>query len=347
MSTRRWRHGLADAAPAEGADLPEVGGAEDDPAAAAPLALRPTHVESSRLPPGGFGGLLEELVWTARPRQWLKNLLVFAAPAAAGVLGHVGPFLHSAGAVGVFCLAASATYFLNDALDAEADRRHPRKRSRPVAAGRVSVRAAVTGAVVLMALALGTGAALAGYRLTVVVAVYLALSTAYSVRLKHEPILDLACLSSGFILRAIAGGVATNVPLSDWFLIVASFGSLFIATGKRSAEYLQAGEDRGLHRPVLLKYPLEFLQSVRLLSAAVTITAYCLWAFERSAAGLHGHHPIWSELSIIPVVLAVLYLELHYERGGGAAPEDLAVRDLNLQVLAVAWVVLFALGVYG
>jgi decaprenyl-phosphate phosphoribosyltransferase len=347
VSTRRWRHGLADDRPAEGAAPPEVEGAEDDPTTSAPLTLQPRQLEPAGRPPGRFGGLVEDLIRTARPRQWLKNLLVLAAPAAAGVLGHAGPFLRSAGAVGVFCLAASGTYFLNDALDVDADRLHPRKQSRPVAAGRVSIRSAVTGAVVLMVLALGTGAALAGYRLTVVVAVYLALSTAYSLRLKHEPILDLACLSSGFILRAIAGGVATNVPLSDWFLIVASFGSLFIATGKRSAEYLQAGQDRGLHRPVLVKYPLAFLQSVRLLSAAVTITAYCLWAFERSAAGLRGHHhPIWSELSIIPVVLAVLYLELHYERGGGAAPEDLAVRDLNLQVLAVAWVVLFAIGVY-
>lgn len=323
-------------------------GVGPDPAVAPPVVLPAQAGEPAGPPPGGIQVSVVDLVRMARPRQWLKNLLVFAAPAAAGVLGHGGPFLRAAGAAGVFCLASSATYFLNDALDAGADRRHPRKRWRPVAAGRVSTGAAVTDAVILMALALGAGAALAGYRLTVVVAVYLGLSTAYSLRLKHEPVLDLACLSSGFILRAIAGGVATNVPLSDWFLIVASFGSLFIATGKRSAEYIQAGDDRGLLRPVLLKYPLNFLQSVRLLSAAVTITAYCLWAFERSAAGLRRHHhPIWSELSIIPVVLAVLYLELHYERGGGGAPEDLALRDRSLQALAVAWVVLFALGVYG
>lgn len=347
MSTRWWRHGLADDATAGTGLAHEAEVAGDDPTAPVPLAIQPRPLGPAPTSPGGLSGLVVDLVRTARPKQWLKNLLVFAAPAAAGVLGHAGPFLRSAGAAGVFCLAASATYFLNDVLDADADRRHPRKRSRPVAAARVSAPVAATTGLVLMVLALGTGAALAGYRLTVVVAVYLGISSVYSLRFKHEPVLDLACLSSGFILRAIAGGVATNVPLSDWFLIVASFGSLFIATGKRSAEHLEAGEDRGLHRPVLVKYPLNFLQSVRLLSAAVTITAYCLWAFERSAAGLHRHHhPIWSELSIIPVVLAVLYLELHYERGGGAAPEDLALRDRSLQGLAVVWVVLFALGVY-
>lgn len=296
---------------------------------------------------GGPGsGLALALVRIARPKQWVKNLLVLAAPAAAGVLGHGGPLLRSLGAVGIFCLAASGTYFLNDTLDAEADRHHPVKRYRPVAAGVVRPDQAVAVSLALMGLAAGLAFWLAGYRLTVVICVYLALSTAYSLRLKHELVLDLAGLSSGFILRAIAGGVAANVPLSDWFLIVVSFGSLLVAAGKRSAEHLHLGEGRGLHRPVLAEYPPTFLRFVRLLAASVTITAYCLWAFERSTSIGRGHHPLWFELSVIPVVLVVLHLELGFDRGRGGAPEELALHDRMLQALGVIWVLLFAFGVY-
>ena len=174
----------------------------------------------------------------------------------------------------------------------------------------------------------------------------MAVTTAYSLRLKHEPVVDLACVSPGFVLRAIAGGVATGVPLSDWFIIVASFGSLLVVTGKRSAEHAELGELRAAHRPTLSVYPAAFLRSVRLFAASVTVTAYCLWAFERSRQIGHGHHPIWFELSIVPFVIAVLHVELRFERGQGGAPEDLALRDHTLQLLGLVWVALFAVGVY-
>lgn len=291
-------------------------------------------------------GVAFGLLRIARPKQWLKNVLVFAAPGAAGVLTHGGALGRSFGAFAIFCLAASGTYFVNDTLDAEADRHHPTKRSRPVAAGLVAPNLALACAAVLMAASIGFAWWLAGHRLAIVMALYVAISVAYSVRLKHEPVVDLAGLSSGFILRAIAGGVATGVALSNWFVIVASFGSLLIAAGKRSAEHVHLGDERALHRPVLDAYPPNFLRFVRLLSASVTITAYCLWAFERSAAIGPSHHPIWFELSIVPVVLAVLHLELRFERGRGGAPEELALHDHMLQVVGVLWVVLFAIGVY-
>jgi decaprenyl-phosphate phosphoribosyltransferase len=317
------------------------GGSVPGPAAAA--SADPTRTAVAR-PADHRGGLAGGLLRIARPRQWVKNVLVFAAPGAAGVLTHGEPLLRSLGAFAIFCLAASGTYFLNDVLDAEADRHHPVKRLRPVAAGVVPERAAVAAAATLAVLAVALAGLLAGWRLAVVVALYVVLSSAYSLRLKHEPILDLAGLSSGFILRAIAGGVATGVPLSNWFLIVTSFGSLLVAAGKRSAEHSALGG--GQHRPVLAHYPPTFLRSVRLLAAAVTITGYCLWAFERSAAIGHGHHPLWFELSIVPVVLAVLHLELRFDRGAGAAPEELAFEDPRLQVMAALWVLLFACGIY-
>ena len=308
----------------------------------------PHHEDDGPAPatPGDTRTLAAGLVRIARPKQWIKNVLVFAAPGAAGALTHGGPLARSLGAFGIFCLAASGTYFLNDTLDAEADRHHPVKRLRPVAARIVSPALALAVGGALMTLAVGLAWALAGHRLALVIALYLVLSSAYSVRLKHEPVLDLAGLSSGFILRAIAGGVAAGVALSDWFVIVASFGSLLVAGGKRSAEHLHLGEDRARTRPVLAEYPPTFLRFVRQLSAAVTVTAYCLWAFERSAAVGRGHHPIWFELSIVPVVLAVLHLELRFDRGRGGAPEELALHDRMLQALGVLWVVLFAVGVY-
>lgn len=309
----------------------------------------PTHEDpgpATAGPPPSSQEVGRGLLRIARPKQWIKNVLVFAAPGAAGVLTHGGALLRALAAFAIFCLAASGTYFVNDTLDAEADRHHPVKRMRPVAAGIVSPALALASAGVLMTLSVGLAYWLAGHRLAIVMALYVAISTAYSMRLKHEAVLDLAGLSSGFILRAIAGGVATGVVLSDWFVIVASFGSLLIAAGKRSAEHLHLGDDRARHRPVLAEYPPTFLRFVRLLAAAVTVTAYCLWAFERSSTVGAGHHPIWFELSILPVVLAVLHLELRFDRGRGGAPEELALHDRMLQVLGLLWIVLFAIGIY-
>ena len=286
------------------------------------------------------------LLRIARPRHWVKNLLVFAAPAAAGVLSHGTVAAHAAGAFGVFCLAASGTYFINDTLDVEADRHHPVKRLRPVAAGVVPPPLATVVGSVLLAASIGLAWWLAGSHLALVIAIYVAVTTAYSVRLKHEPVVDLACVSTGFVLRAIAGGVATGVPLSDWFIIVSSFGSLLIVTGKRSAEQVELGEIQGAHRPTLSAYPEAFLRSVRLLAAAVTVSAYCLWAFERSVQGGRGHHPIWFELSIVPFVIAILHVELRFARGHGGAPEEMALQDRMLQLLGVVWVALVAVGIY-
>ncbi|HXX90001.1 MAG TPA: decaprenyl-phosphate phosphoribosyltransferase [Acidimicrobiales bacterium] len=302
-----------------------------------PTAPAPTAVST--------GAVVRGMVRIARPRQWIKNLLVFAAPGAAGVLTHRHAALLAIGAFGIFCLAASGTYFLNDTFDADADRSHPTKRLRPVAAGIVSVPLALGTGAVLLALAIGLAWWMAGWQLALVIGIYAGVATSYSIRLKHVPVIDLVCVSAGFVLRAIAGGVATGVALSDWFIIVACFGSLLVVTGKRSAEQQEHG--LGAHRPILEEYPPTFLRSVRLLSAAVTVTAYCLWAFERSAqAPGHHHHPIWFQLSIIPVVIALLHLELRFERGQGAAPEELAMGDHMLQVLGLAWAVLFAVGVY-
>jgi len=279
-----------------------------------------------------------------RPRQWLKNVLVFGAPAAAGVLSHRRDLLDSAAAFVVFCLAASGTYCVNDVVDRQADRLHPAKRFRPVASGKVSVPTALALGVTLLAASIGLCLAIGRPKVVVVVLAYVATTVAYSIWLKHEAVVDLGAVAAGFVLRAIAGGVATAVPLSNWFLIVACFGSLFMVTGKREAEIQALGDLGGGHRATLDTYTPSFLRYVRSVSSGVAMTAYCLWAFEK-AHGASG--AIWFELSIVPFVLGVLRYGLLVDAGKGGAPEEVVLGDRTLQILGAALGLLFALGVYG
>ena len=289
------------------------------------------------------------LIRLARPRQWIKNLLVFVAPAAAGVLLHGNVLWRAVAAFAIFCLAASGTYFLNDAIDAEEDRAHPTKHRRPVASGQVSVALAVSVGIGLLVVATVLGGLLAGWGLALVMGLYGAINVSYSLGLRNEPILDLAAVSAGFVLRAVAGGLAAGVVLSDWFLIVTSFGSLLIVTGKRSGEKQLLDDhetDDEAVRQTLGLYTPAFLRNVRTLTAAVTVTAYCLWAFERAGELHPGHHPIWFQLTIIPFTIALLHVVRLLDSGDGAAPEELALRDRRLQVYGLCWIILFAIGIY-
>ena len=262
---------------------------------------------------------------------------------------HLGVFGRSAAAFGIFVMASSATYLVNDAMDVEADRLHPVKRLRPVAAGDLPIKVALIAAGLLLALAFIGAAFLSGAVLTTVVGAYVIISLSYSFGLKHIPVIEMACVGSGFVLRAVAGGAASHVPLSPWFLLVTSFGALFIVGGKRSSEHMVLGEDRADHRTALGEYPASFLRVVRVMSASVAVTTYCLWAFDRynhMDIKARGGHLVWFELSIVPFVLAVLTVELAVERGLGGEPEELALKDRALQVLAVAWIVALLIGIY-
>jgi decaprenyl-phosphate phosphoribosyltransferase len=252
-------------------------------------------------------------------------------------------------AFAIFCLAASGTYFLNDAIDAEEDRAHPTKHRRPVASGQVSVALAVSVGIGLLVVATVLGGLLAGWGLALVMGLYGAINVSYSLGLRNEPILDLAAVSAGFVLRAVAGGLAAGVVLSDWFLIVTSFGSLLIVSGKRSGEKQLLDDheaDDEAVRQTLGLYTPAFLRTVRTLTAAVTVTAYCLWAFERAGELHPGHHPIWFQLTIIPFTIALLHVMRLLDSGDGAAPEELALRDRRLQIYGLSWIVLFAIGIY-
>jgi decaprenyl-phosphate phosphoribosyltransferase len=282
------------------------------------------------------------LLRLVRPRQWVKNVLVFAAPFAAGDLLEGDVPLRTVAGFAALCLAASGTYCVNDAADAEADRRHPDKRHRPVASGEVAVPVAFGLGALLLACGMALAAAV-DVDLLLVVACYVALTLAYSWRLKHLPVVDIAAIAGGFILRAVAGGAAAPVPISQWFLIVTGFGSLFIVAGKRSAEHLDLGDEAGNVRTTLAQYPAAYLRFVRSMAASACVLAYCLWAFERADELRAGE--VWYELSIIPFVLGILHYALRLEQGAGAAPEEVVLRDRMLQVLGLVWLVVFALGV--
>ncbi len=295
-----------------------------------------------------WGGTLWNILLTMRPRQWVKNLLVFVAPAAAGVLTNRLDLLRSLAAFGIFCAVASGVYLMNDAVDAEADRLHPDKRTRPVATGALTSTHAVAAAALLMALGLVSAWFVARLALVLVIAIYALISIAYTFRLKREPVIELAAVASGFVLRAIAGGVATHIPLSSWFLAVASFGALFVVTGKRAGEHRRLGGPRGQHRKVLAAYTASFLRSTLTLTATVTVTAYCLWAFDKGGLQSHaGHHFVWIQLSVIPIILGTLHMLRLVDAGLVDAPEGLVFDDHVLQVLGAFWVAMFSIGIYG
>jgi decaprenyl-phosphate phosphoribosyltransferase len=278
----------------------------------------------------------------ARPKQWVKNLLVFAAPGAAGVLDQWPSLWRSIVIFIAFCLASSGTYFWNDLFDAESDRNHPTKQHRPIASGAVPVGVArVVGTILLIA---GIGlAATTRWQAAVVVASYIALTTLYSAVLKHIAVVDLVAVAAGFVLRAVAGAVATDVEMSKWFSLTISFASLFIVAGKRYAELRDLGDDAQT-RATLDDYSLGFLRIVLSVSCASALVTYCIWAFDtRELAG--STWPFY-ELSIIPMATALLRYTLILEQGHGAAPEEIFAHDRVLQILGLIWILLFGIGVY-
>ncbi|GLW05281.1 decaprenyl-phosphate phosphoribosyltransferase [Microtetraspora sp. NBRC 13810] len=282
-------------------------------------------------------GRARAFVRALRPRQWVKNTLVLAAPVAAGVLDTLSGVLAVLVAFAAFCLAASGTYLLNDAADAEADRLHPRKRFRPVASGAVSVRLARVAGTALLLLAPALAALTGDWRLPAVVAGYIALALLYTVWLKHQPVVDMVAVAGCHVLRAFAGAVAVGVPVTSWFLVVISLGSLQLIAGKREVE-LRAHGAAGT-RPALAHYSPGYLAQVRTLCSGAMIVTYCLWA-------LNEHPGVLYAVSIVPFVLVVLRHNLLVDKGHGEEPEELALRDRPTQLFVAAQLLLLILAIY-
>ncbi|WP_082127130.1 decaprenyl-phosphate phosphoribosyltransferase [Allosalinactinospora lopnorensis] len=317
---------------------PSTPAAASEPSRAAPRRPEdPGADPGSRITPAAR---CAGLVRACRPKQWLKNLLVFAAPGTAGVLGDPRTLGWTAAAFALFCLASSGTYLLNDARDVRGDRLHDRKRNRPVAAGVVPVPAAVVVGTVLVAAAPAAVLPLGNWPLFAVLAGYLLLTSAYTLWLKNVIICDIVAVAGCHVLRALAGGAAVGVYLSNWFLIVVSLAALLVVAGKREAEL--RNPDSGGGRATLVRYSVSYLAQVRTMVSGAMIVTYCLWALDDRP----GAEPWFHAASIVPFIIFVLRYHLLVDRGVGEEPEELALRDRPLQLCLAALVLLVALGVY-
>ena len=287
--------------------------------------------------------MMKAILKEARPNQWTKNVLVFAAPGALGVLNQWESLWKTLVMFVAFCLVASGTYYWNDIQDVEQDRLHPKKKFRPIASGAIPLNLArVIGTLLLV----GGPLLAAAVRVQAggVIALYAILTIAYSTRLKHVALLDLAIVASGFVLRAMAGAAGTQAPMSNWFVLCTTFGSFFIVTGKRFAELVEMGENAGSTRASLKSYTVPYLRQVLVVSCTATVVTYCMWAFENSTNS--GESFPFHSLSIIPMVLALLRYLMVLENGGGGAPEEVFIRDRSLQFYGFVWILVYGLAVY-
>lgn len=285
-----------------------------------------------------------DIIKSLRPAQWTKNLFVFAALVFAQQALIGTALLRTIAAFAVFCLLSGATYLINDVCDLEADRNHPKKSLRPIAAGRLRPRTAIAVAAVLIAGALAAGFALRPL-FGAIAAVYTAVMLAYSLRLKNVVIIDVFLIAAGFVLRVIAGGVAICVPLSSWLIICMSLLALFIAFGKRRHELVFLESDAPLHRPILREYSAYLLDQMISVVAAATVIAYSLYTVsEETVAKFETRNLILTTPFVLYGIFRYLYLV--HQRGQGGNPEEMIFRDKPLAADIFLWIAAVAVILY-
>ncbi len=275
-----------------------------------------------------------------RPEQWLKNGFVLAPIVFSGLIGDPEAWLRSILAVAAFCAASSATYLVNDVIDREADRAHPEKQSRPIAAGEVSVAAALSTAVALVAVAMAIALWLGGWFPVILIA-YVALVILYSVLLKRAVFLDVLVVAAGFVLRVVGGAVAINVPVSRWILVVAYLLALYLALGKRRTELVLLGDEAGNHRTVLGHYTLPMVDSAISVVLGATVLAYALYTVAPDTVAKVGSEGL---LATVPIVLYGLfrYLYLLHRHELGGSPTRALMTDRPLLICVVVWLIVSA-----
>jgi decaprenyl-phosphate phosphoribosyltransferase len=278
---------------------------------------------------------------TTRPRQWPKNLLVFAAPLAGASLGRQGGLAYALVAAFAFGCASAAVYLVNDVADVERDRCHPVKRHRPIAAGELPKAHALVLAACFVLVALTAGFAIAAPLLTATIAGYLAISFLYSMILKHIPVLEVMFVASGFLLRVLGGAAATHVKPSGWFLLVCSLGALGVAVAKRYTELVTLGQDAVRHRPAMRCYRPAMLRLAQYLIGALMIGCYVLWAI-----GEDSDTRRWHLVSSIPLAIALGRFAVLTGRRTIRPVEDLIVRDGAMLACEIGWLSLFVTGLY-
>lgn len=273
-------------------------------------------------------------IWlrTLRITQWSKNAVVFAAL----VFGHptiAYAIWRSIAAFLVFCAISSSVYILNDWIDRDRDRLHPTKRNRPLAAGQVSSPAAITVSIVLAALAFA-GSWLITPLLTLVILAYATLMLAYGMKLKSIVLVDAFVIAGGFVLRAVAGAAAVEVPVSSWLMLCTMLLALFLAFGKRRSELVRLSDDAAAHRQTLAEYSLPMLDQFLIITATCSIMSYGIYSFTSESVPENG-----SMMLTVPFVIFALfrYLLLVMAKGEGSAPETLLWKDTPLLLAVIGW----------
>lgn len=287
---------------------------------------------------------MRDLFVLLRPKQWTKNLFIFL-PLFFSLQFHHLHLLAKAGlAFVLFCLLASAVYIFNDYHDREEDRRHPRKRTRPLAAGRVPPASAAFGGVLLAAGGL-LGAAYIGLPMLGMSLLYLALNIAYTLKLKHVPLLDVFVIAIGFVIRIIVGGVATGGRIYPWIIVMTFLLALFLAMGKRRDDVrlsLSSGEPS---RRSIGGYTVEFIDGSMMALAAVTIVSYIMYTMSPEIAAKFRTGHLY--LTTVFVILGILrYLQIIVVEQRSADPVEILWKDPFLQVSLIGWITMFGLLIY-
>lgn len=273
-----------------------------------------------------------------RPVQWLKNLMLLFPPFLGGVLFlQQGMFSLALIPFASFCFASSASYILNDLADCNVDKEHPFKKHRPLPSGEVTVGHALVLAGILLAVALLLSFSVSGRFLTFLLG-YLAVSALYSFSLKNYPLIDLFCISSGFILRLLAGGEAFGVIISEWLFLTVFLLALFLSTGKRYSEKKSLGSFAGLHRKALSSYPEGFLAGLLFMTGSAVLVTYTMYVISRHSSLLLYSVPL--------CYFGLLRYILRVQSGRGGDPTESLTRDIPLLIVGVTWVVLVGWGIY-
>ena len=312
-------------------------------------------IQTARVP--SLGAIIKE----ARPKQMVKNGLVlvplfftiniwYSGDDIAGMTAIVG---RAFAALGIFVLLSAAVYFINDSVDVERDRVHPRKRYRPIAAGRISVGWAIGMASVMIAGGL-VGALAISIPMLITAAAYLASNVLYSWWIKNVVLLDVMAVAAGFVLRAIAGSVAIdhaviqqgsssvelNLTISPWLYVVTALGALFLALAKRRGELFSAGDNSASQRSILSEYSLPLLDSLINVVATATLIAYTLYTFSTGVSEANVPSDNSMMLTIPFVAYGIMrYLYLIHVRGAGETPEEILIRDWPLRVNIFLWLI--------
>jgi len=285
-----------------------------------------------------------DIIKTLRPKQWIKNLFVFAPLVFSVQFLNPSSVLAATQAFLSFCLVSGALYTLNDLFDIEEDRRHPIKRKRPLASGRLTKRTAIVTLVICLLAGLALAFTL-NLPFLLIVLGYIVLQLLYSPWLKHVVIIDIFAVAAGFLLRVVGGAVAIRVAISSWLLICTTLLALFLSMTKRRHEYFLLPGEATSHRPVLNEYSPYLLDQMISVVTASTLIAYCLYTVsEETIAKFHTRNLILTTPFVLYGIFRYLYLV--HQKNQGSTPEELVIKDKPLLVDIILWIISVAVILY-